>query len=260
MSNPKTILVIDDEKDLRETVEYQLKAKGFNVVTACDGLDGLERLKTVSPDLIILDMNMPRMNGVEFYIKIKGNDEKPKHPVLILTARANMEQLFTDLDVDGFMAKPFELHQLVKEVATIIKKNSGAIQIKGEKGFKEMRARSVCIVENEPEQLSQIAIALLEAGYIVNSAPSGASAIKRILMDVPDLVVIKLELDDIAGDITIAKLKGWDKTKNIKFVLYTLKSADEGKITKKIADKVGIKQFVEYTHANDLLEAADLLF
>ena len=128
MSNIKTLLIIEDEEDLRETVEYKFKACGFKVVTAFDGLDGLEKLETIKPDLIILDMNMPRMNGLEFYQRIKGEDEKPKYPILILTARANMEQLSRDLDVDGFMSKPLELDELFKEVESIIKKHSGFIQ------------------------------------------------------------------------------------------------------------------------------------
>ncbi|MBU4334491.1 MAG: response regulator, partial [Candidatus Omnitrophica bacterium] len=190
MSNPKTLLIIDDEEDLRDTIEYKFKAEGFNVVTAVDGLDGLEKLETVKPDLIILDMNMPRMNGLEFYEKIKGANEKPKYPVLVLTARANMEQLFRDLDVDGFMAKPFDLNELFKEGGAIIKKYSGSVQ--RERGSDERRARKVCIVENDSKTLNKIAIAFLESGYMVNTAQSASSAIKRIIMDVPDLVVIAL--------------------------------------------------------------------
>jgi len=61
-------------------------------------------------------------------LMVKGEDEKPKYPILILTARANMEKLYRDLDVDGFMSKPLELDELFKEVESIIKKHSGFIQ------------------------------------------------------------------------------------------------------------------------------------
>jgi len=260
MSSQKTLLIIDDEEDLRDTVEYKFKAGGFNVVTAVDGLDGLEKLKTVKPDLIILDMNMPRMNGLQFYQKIKGADEKPKHPVLVLTARANMEQLFRDLDVDGFIVKPFELDQLIKEAETIIKKYSNSIQ--RETGSGEIRARKVCIVENYKEVFNKLALAFLEAGYIVNSAHSGASAIKRINMDVPDIVVISLGLNDISGDIVIGKLKRSEKTKGVKFLLYSEKIADVDKtiITKKISEKELIAQYVESNNPYDLTDSANSLF
>lgn len=87
------ILVIDDESDLREMVQYQFQARGFEVISAANGLEGLDRLKEVTPDLIILDMNMPKMGGLEFYQKICDQNARPKYPVLVLTARANLDQL-----------------------------------------------------------------------------------------------------------------------------------------------------------------------
>ena len=258
MSEKKTVLVVDDEEDLRDTVAFQFESKGFNVVTAWDGIDALDQLKKIEPDLIVLDMNMPRMNGLEFYEKLKGENEKPKYPVLVLTARANMEQLFTDLDVDGFMAKPFELDLLVKEGEAIIKKNSGAIQ-KG-KGSEAARARKICIVENDPEVFKEMALAFLDVGYIVNSAQSGASAIKRITMDVPDVAMVKLGLQDISGDVVILKLKRRDKTRDIKFILYTATSGEKIQVAQRIAEKEGVDQFVEANHVSDLLFSADLLF
>lgn len=258
MESQKTILIVDDEEDLRETVEFQFKANGFNVVTAVDGVDGLEKLETVKPDLIVLDVNMPRMNGLEFYERIKGKDEKPKYPVLILTARANMEQLFKDLDVDGFMSKPFELDALVKEGEVIIKRNSG--MIRREKGSTELRARKICIVENDSEISQKFAIEFLEAGYIVNSAQSGASAIKRLTMDAPDVAIISLGLSDISGDVVIGKLKGIEETKEIKYLLYIAKSGEKAQVTKKISEKEGIAKFIEFRNSKDLLDAVDSLF
>ena len=60
-----SVLIVDDEEDLRDMMMFQFKARGFEVFTASDGIEGLERLKSVSPSLIILDINMPRMGGIE---------------------------------------------------------------------------------------------------------------------------------------------------------------------------------------------------
>jgi DNA-binding response OmpR family regulator len=258
IAHTKTLLIIDDEEDLRDTIEYKFKASGFKVVTAVDGLDGLEKLKTVKPDLIILDMNMPRMNGLQFYQKITGKDEKPMYPVLVLTARANMEQLFKDLDVDGFMFKPFELDELLKETETIIKKHSGLVR--RERGSDELRAKKVCIVENDQKVCKDLAIAFLECGYIVNSAQSGASAITRNTMDVPDVVVISLWLNDIAGDVVIGKLKRMNKTKDVKYILYTSRCGEDTEITREISQKTGVDRFVVFRNENEILDAADSLF
>jgi len=259
MSKKKTVLVIDDEADLRETVEYKLKSKGYDVVTACDGIDALEKLKTVSPDLITLDMNMPRMNGLEFYYKIAtGDDDRPKYPVLVLTARANMEQLFRELDVDGFIAKPFDLDVFCQEAESILKKYMGSIV--GDNESDGLRARRICIVDDDRDALNELAIYFLEAGYIVNTAQNGASFISRTHMDIPDVAIVKLGLNDITGDVAIAKLKKIEKFQKIKFILYSKDKAGESDIVKNILDREINDQFVQTDNISELFDVVELLF
>lgn len=252
MSDQKTILVIDDEIDLQQLVKIALKSRGYNVETANNGLEGLAKLETVKPDLIILDMNMPKMGGLEFYKKICIND-KPSHPVLVLTARANMEQLFKELNIDGFMAKPFEVDDLLKEVETIVQKKSGVG--KKIKLSREGEPPKICIAENSQEDFNKIGTAFLNAGYIVNPAQNGTEAIERISATVPDLALIKLGLADISGDMVILKLKKMAKTENVKYVLYTDKTGDKEKIMEQIGKKEGIDFFVSYRTPQDLIDA-----
>ncbi len=126
MSRNASILVIDDEADLRQLVKIVLEFAGYQVETAADGLEGLERLKAFNPDLIVLDMNMPKMGGLEFYQKICDAPHHPRYPVLILTARANVDKLRDDLGIEGLMTKPFEIDELLKKVESIIRKNNGS--------------------------------------------------------------------------------------------------------------------------------------
>jgi DNA-binding response OmpR family regulator len=258
MNTDKTIMIVDDEEDLRDTVEYKFSSSGFNVVTAVDGVDALEKLKTINPDLIILDMNMPRMNGLDFYNKITGSEDKPPYPVLVLTARANMEQLFKDLDVDGFMPKPFDLDALYQEGAAIVKKASGLV--KTGDGAAQKRARRICIAENEKAVSDKLAIAFLDAGYVVNTAQSGASLIKRVGLDVPDVVVVKLSLNDIAGDVAILKLKRLEIAQKVKFVLYSNTGADKDQVLSQIASKGDIDDFVVSYDPATLVDKVDALF
>ena len=109
MGGKKTILVIDDEVDLTHMLKFWLEREGYNAVTAGNGLEGLEKLRNLKPDLIILDVNMPKMGGIEFYHQICNGGGKPPFPIFVLTARANREEVFRDLAVDGFMSKPFEI-------------------------------------------------------------------------------------------------------------------------------------------------------
>ncbi len=166
MNKTPLILIIDDEEDLRDMMVFQFRAKGYDTVIARDGIDGLEKLATVNPQLIILDLNMPRMGGIEFYQRICTAEGRPSHPVLILTACANTEQLFKDLDIDGFVAKPFEIDALVAKAEEIIKKRDRKV-VAGEKGKISLKVKTVYVVDNDPVSLEKISLGLLKAGYRV---------------------------------------------------------------------------------------------
>jgi DNA-binding response OmpR family regulator len=249
------VLVIDDTIDLQQLVRIALKSKGYQVETANNGLEGLKKLETLSPDLIILDMNMPKMGGLEFYQKICDGENHPPYPVLILTARANMEQLFKELDIDGFMAKPFEVDELLAQVDAIIKKKSEGIKDAGTR--KKGRILEVCIAENNQESFDNISRAFLNAGYVVNPARSGTEAIERIATKVPDIALIHLGLMDIAGDVVILRIKKMAKTQNVPCILYTRETADKTAVTEKISRKEGVVRFVVSSDAKQLVMAVN---
>ena len=255
MSTQKTILLIDDEISLQQLIKITLKSKGYNVEIAGNGLEGLAKLETIKPDLIILDMNMPKMGGLEFYQRICYGGTQPKYPVLVLTARANMEQLFKEFNIDGFMAKPLEIDDLLREVDAIIQKKSNASVKITSSGTRE--PRKICIVENDAEILNKIGSIFLSAGYMVNPAQNGTEGIERIASTVPDVAIVKLGLVDIPGDLVILKLKKMAKTQDVKYILYTEKSAERADIAKRIGDKEGIDRFVEFISPSDLLEAVN---
>jgi DNA-binding response OmpR family regulator len=238
-------------------LQFKFEAEGYKVVTARDGVEGLEKLKNIQPNLIILDMNMPRMGGLEFYKNICVSGVKPQYPVLVLTARANLESLFKDFAIDGFMIKPFDIDQLAKQVDAIIKK--GIQSEKAERPrFKSGALRRVFLAENDPGVYNNLALAFLNAGYAVNSAHSGAEAIERISEDVPNIALIKLGLQDIGGDLVITRLRHMAKTANVEYILY----AQAGDVSAQpVLQKIGEKSrtFIEYARPEELLEAVDKL-
>ena len=123
MTNVKTILVVDDEKAICELVKALLEPEGFKIFMTHNGEDGLKLLQSMIPDLIILDMNMPKMSGIEFYSKIaKPNDATPLIPVLVLTGRGNMKSMFEGFHVGGFLSKPFNASELIEMVKKIVNK------------------------------------------------------------------------------------------------------------------------------------------
>lgn len=84
--NSKSVLIIDDDSTLREMYEEYLKASGFTVVTAQDGQEGLDQAKLSKPSAVLLDLMMPKMNGIEVLRRLKADDELKDIPVIVFTA------------------------------------------------------------------------------------------------------------------------------------------------------------------------------
>jgi CheY-like chemotaxis protein len=113
-----TVLVIDDEDDIRMLAELGLKASGLRVVTASGGAEGVEAARAESPDLIVLDMMMPDMDGIETLAALRADPATARIPVVVLTAR-NMtaaEETLRSQGVVDFVAKPFVPRDLVAHV------------------------------------------------------------------------------------------------------------------------------------------------
>jgi len=255
MSDKKTILVIDDETDMVEMLVGTLTSEGYHVIKAFNGLEGLQKIKTVRPHLIILDMNMPKMGGAAFYNELSGGSgQATKIPVLVLTARANLEELFKRLKVDGFMSKPYDLDKLLQEIKRIMVKRYGETET-DPTAKKETTERRVLVVEDDQIVYDKITIAFLNAGFVVSAAKSGFEAIERATKEPPDLMLIKLGLTDLSGDIVAAKLKQMPKTMDIPVVVYTPENKMlDYSVTNQLCKKIGIKELVESTDPYVLLK------
>lgn len=105
------ILVIDDDPDIVDMLREALESVGHRVVTARDGVDGLDRLKTIQPSLILLDMRMPRMDGWAFAraARERGNTA----PVVVITAAGDARAWAAEIAADAYVAKPFTITQLL---------------------------------------------------------------------------------------------------------------------------------------------------
>ena len=117
------ILVIDDSKTIRMMVTNGLKKQKFTVYSASIGVEGIELAQQKKPDLIILDVMMPEMNGFETCVKLKSNPETASIPVLFLTAQNSKEEIQQGFNVGGdeYLNKPFKFHELLETVQTLLK-------------------------------------------------------------------------------------------------------------------------------------------
>ncbi len=120
-----TILVVDDDPQIREVLSVALDRAGFRTVTARDGAEGLSRAQSARPDLVVLDIGLPEMDGLALCRAIRADSELP---ILFLTARDDEVDRILGLEMGGddYVTKPFSPRELVARVRAILKRTMGA--------------------------------------------------------------------------------------------------------------------------------------
>ncbi|MBU0995996.1 MAG: response regulator [Proteobacteria bacterium] len=166
-ASEKKILVVDDEPDVRHFLAACLEDAGFNVETAVDGVDALEKVKTNTPDLITLDMVMPRRSGINFLRKLrKEKKEWANIPVIVITAHARDE--FGSEDIQEFQAfaarhrprctleKPITPSSLVKAISEILDVETDMLEKSRKEGDDNREDLIRMIQQTDPETLKKI--------------------------------------------------------------------------------------------------------
>ena len=122
----KKILIVDDEADIIEILQFVLEANGYECVTAMDGEEGLKLAREISPDLIILDVMMPKINGYKISRLLKYDNKYKDIPIIMVTARSQLEDkaIGEETGVNEYITKPFELDAIVKKVEEYLGGNS----------------------------------------------------------------------------------------------------------------------------------------
>jgi DNA-binding response OmpR family regulator len=123
------ILIAEDEADIRELIAFSLDYAGFEVVTAIDGEQAVQKAVQEKPDLIMLDVLMPKMTGYQVCVKIKETDGLRDIPVVILSAKGQEAEIEEGLDAGAYeyILKPFVLDELVQKVKAIVSGSSSSV-------------------------------------------------------------------------------------------------------------------------------------
>lgn len=131
----KKLLVVDDDDEIRELLEFDLAHSGYIVDTACDGLDGLNKAVNNHYDLVLLDVMMPKMNGFDVCKNLRK--AKPNIPVLLLTAKGTINDKTQGFDcgADDYLVKPFDIQEVLLRVKALMRRNTDTPQ--NESSFKQ---------------------------------------------------------------------------------------------------------------------------
>jgi len=122
------ILIVDDEIDIVNTVQYRLKSCDFDVITANDGKEGLEKVISEKPDLVLLDINMPIMDGHEMLERIRSRPDLKNIPVIMLTAYSDRRDISkaADLGIEHYVTKPFDFTDLMEKISKALESSEAA--------------------------------------------------------------------------------------------------------------------------------------
>ncbi len=120
----QTILVVDDEKDLLDLIEYNLKKEGFEVLKAEDGKQGIDMAKEHNPDLVLLDIMMPKMDGLEAVEIMRKDEELKRIPIIFLTARSDEKTEVEGLNKGGddYITKPISTTKLISRIKAVMRR------------------------------------------------------------------------------------------------------------------------------------------
>ena len=212
--------MIDDDKDVLLTIGDFLNLNGYTVLTATNGKDALRQLAEQKPDLIILDINMPKMNGLTFLANVQAKPEWVNIPVYVFTGRANMEHYFENVHIAGFMAKPCLPDKLLKDIKTILT----------QKKQQEDRAQKsgqlkLLLVEPDESRRKELTERFTQADFEV-VAPSGVGDIvQKAIAEQPDGIMMQMFMEVMNATQIASILRMIPGTRNLPIIIYDDTSA-----------------------------------
>ena len=171
----KTILVVDDEPHIRQLLRQELEAVGYKVQMAKDGMDALNQVKASPPDLMVLDMMMPNINGFDLVAILKHNPATMGIPIIVVSIVQDQERGYR-LGVDRYLSKPIDTEVLLKDIKTLLDQGTSN--------------RQVLVVDIDTSMAKTLTDVLLSKGYTVTESTTGKDGIEKALSLKPEMIIV----------------------------------------------------------------------
>ena len=198
----QTILVVDDEAHIRSLLEQELSEAGYKVRLAENGRRAIEEIRRERPDLVILDVMMPEMNGFDVAAVLKNDPKTMDIPILILSIVQDKERGFR-LGIDRYLTKPIDTEALFREVGTLLEQGKSK--------------KKVMVVDEDSSTVKTLAEVLQARGYTVVAA-NGPEMVAKAVAEQPDIIILNSVLSDKQEIVkTLRFEKGLE---NVLFLLY----------------------------------------
>ncbi|MCI0693871.1 response regulator [candidate division KSB1 bacterium] len=196
------ILVVDDEASIRELLNQEFHDAGYEVRVATNGREALEQIRREHPDLVILDVMMPEMNGFDVAAVLKNDPQTMDIPILILSIVQDRERGFR-LGVDRYLTKPIDTEALFREVGALLEQGKSH--------------RKVMVVDEDASTVKTLAEVLRARGYSVVEA-NGTELIKKAVSEKPDIIILNSLLS--AKQEVVKSLRFEKGLENVLFLVY----------------------------------------
>jgi PAS domain S-box-containing protein len=192
VDRPKTILVVDDEEPIRKLLQQELSEAGYRVEEAANGQEALLQIRRKKPDLVILDVLMPNMNGFNVAAILKNDPQTMDLPIIMLTIVEDAERGYR-LGVDRYLRKPINTEALFADIEGLLTRSRGP--------------RNVLIVDEDAATAQTLAEVLQEKGYGVVEAYTADDFVEKAASANPDIILVNAKFSDRGNDARAARFE-----------------------------------------------------
>ena len=221
------ILTVDDSKTIRLIVTKALKPFDVDVLEASNGVEGVAVAMREKPDLILLDLTMPIMDGSECLAKLKSHADLKNTPVIMLTAESGRDNVMkiAKMGVRDYLVKPFKEDMLVERAGRIIELKAKGGGVKKVKRYDD--PLNILVVDDKPAIIDQIRAAVSDTPWQVHGRTQTGEALDYCSQNIPDAILVSLSLPDGAGFTLFQMFRASTRTKSAPIFGLSVKTATE---------------------------------
>ncbi|MFZ5502706.1 MAG: response regulator [Pseudomonadota bacterium] len=246
------VMVVDDSLTIRKITTRLLERAGYQVVTATDGVDALEKLVDVHPLVMLLDVEMPRMDGFELTKRLRREEKTKDLPIIMITSRTadKHRDYAMELGVNTYLGKPYQDDELLQNVADFMASHKlGDGQPVSEPQV--AKGKSLIMVVDDSLTIRKITSRLLErSGYQVVTATDGVDALEKLADVNPAVMLLDVEMPRMDGFELTRRLRREEKTKNLPIIMITSRTADKHRDH---AMELGVNTYLGKPYQDDVL-------
>jgi DNA-binding response OmpR family regulator len=248
-----TLLIIDDENPIRALLKIQLSKNGHTILEAADGEEALSIVRTSRPDLIILDIIMPKKDGWQVCRELRDNPKTRSLPVVMLTGCHDhiAELRGWECGIDAYLTKPWDSEQLNQITARLLIQSKAAASVEPAKQIEES-PKTILVVEDNPVIVSLLVRQLEHVGHKVITAGDAMLGAKMCVQHRPDLVLLDLMLPAGGGVAVLRQLRQSVYTNTTPVLVLT--ASDDVAARKQILE-YGVHVFIKKPHDSQELLA-----